>query len=136
MAIEFEVSELIPATRESIYDAWLNSSGHSKMTGSPANVSAIEGGAFDAWDGYISGKNVELESPSRIVQKWRTVEFEDSDEDSSLEITFEPEGNGTRVTIRHTNLPGHGMQYRQGWIDAYFTPMKEYFRDVAGGSAE
>ncbi len=136
MGIEFEVSELIPATQESIYKAWLSSSGHSKMTGSPANVSDAEGEAFDAWDGYISGKNIELKSPSRIFQQWRTVEFDDSDKDSNLEILFESEGNGTKVTIRHTNLPEHGMQYRQGWIDAYFVPMKEYFGDSTGGSAE
>ncbi len=131
MGIEFEVSELIPAIRGSVYKTWLNSSGHTKMTGSPANVSAVEGETFDAWDGYITGKNIELESPSRIIQQWRTVEFADSDEDSHLEILFELEGNGTRVTIRHSNLPDHGMQYRQGWIDAYFIPMKEYFGNVA-----
>jgi hypothetical protein len=90
MRIEFEVSELIAATQESIYEAWLNSTGHSKMTGSPANVSDAEGEAFDAWDGYISGKNIELKSPGRIFQRWRTVEFDDTEEDSLLEILFEP----------------------------------------------
>ena len=77
MAIEFEVSELISATRESIYEAWLSSTGHSKMTGSPANASSVEGESFEAWDGYITGKNLELEFPRRIIQSWRTVEFDD-----------------------------------------------------------
>ena len=132
MAIEFEVSELISATQGSIYEAWLSSTGHSNMTGSPAKVSSIEGESFEAWDGYITGKNLELEYPRRIFQRWRTVEFVDSDEDSHLEILLELEGKGTRMTIRHTNLPDHGMQYRQGWIDAYFIPMKKYFADEAG----
>ena len=22
----------------------------------------------------------------------------------------------------------HGMQYKQGWVDAYFTPMNEFFK--------
>jgi activator of HSP90 ATPase len=129
MAIEFEVSELIPATRESIFEAWLDSSGHSGMTGSPAKVSGVEGEFFEAWDGYITGKNLELQYPSRILQSWRTVEFDDSDEDSLLEILLEQDVVGTRVRIRHTILPDHGMQYRQGWIDAYFIPMKKYFAD-------
>jgi activator of HSP90 ATPase len=135
MGIEFEVSEQIPATQESIYEAWLNSSGHSKMTGSPADVSSVVGESFEAWDGYITGKNLELEFSKRIIQRWRTVEFEDSDEDSYLEILFEAEGKGTRVTIIHTNLPKHGMQYRQGWIDAYFVPMKDYFGGDVGEKA-
>lgn len=127
MSIEFEVGDLIPARAEAVYAAWLDSEEHSKMTGSPAQVSAEVGGEFEAWDGYIQGTNLELEPPRRILQRWRTAEFEDSDEDSILEIEFEPEADATRVTIRHSNLPEHGMQYRQGWRDSYFAPMVEHF---------
>jgi hypothetical protein len=44
-----------------------------------------------------------------------------------MEILLDPAGDGTKVTIRHSALPEHGMQYKQGWIDSYFLPMKEYF---------
>ena len=97
------------------------------MTGSPAQVSANVGGKFSAWNGYIRGENLELESSSRILQLWRTSEFEDSDEDSMLEVLFETTEYGTKVRIRHTRLPDHGMQYQQGWKNSYFTPMKAYF---------
>jgi activator of HSP90 ATPase len=127
MSISFDVSELIPATPDDIYDAWLSSERHSKMTGGAAKVSNSVGGGFEVWDGYIQGKNVELIPTSRIVQEWRTTEFEDSDEDSLLEIVLASSGEGTLITIRHSNLPDHGMQYKQGWIDAYFVPMKAYF---------
>jgi uncharacterized protein YndB with AHSA1/START domain len=127
MSVSFEVSELIPATPEDIYDAWLSSDGHSSMTGSAAKVSDSTGGGFEACDSYIQGKNAELIPASRIVQEWRTTDFVASDEDSILEIVLASEGDGTLVTIRHSNLPDHGMQYKQGWIDAYFVPMKAYF---------
>jgi activator of HSP90 ATPase len=127
MSIAFEVSGVFPAPQEVLYSAWLSSEEHSQMTGSPAIVSANVGDSFDAWDGYIQGKNLELERPSRILQSWRTTEFEESDEDSLLEIIFEMDGSGTKITIRHSDLPEHGMQYQQGWIDSYFSPMKEYF---------
>jgi uncharacterized protein YndB with AHSA1/START domain len=127
MSIEFEVSEVIPASPQEIYFAWLDSEEHTNMTGGEAHVSANIGEAFDAWDGYIHGKNLELEYPKRILQLWRTTEFERTDVDSRLEILLVPEGDGTRVTIRHSELPEHGMQYYQGWIDAYFLPMIDYF---------
>jgi len=129
MGIQFEVFDVIPATPEAVYNAWLNSEEHGLMTGGSAHVSAVIGDTFEAWDGYIQGKNLELESPKRILQSWRTSEFEDSEEDSLLEVLFTPEGKETRVTIWHSNLPKHGMQYRQGWVDSYFTPMKEYFAE-------
>lgn len=127
MSIEFEVSAVIPGTPEALYNAWLDSQEHSSMTGSPAKVSDAVGEPFEAWDGYIQGMNQELSYPDRIVQSWRTTEFEASDPDSILEVSFEPVGGGTRIRIRHSGLPEHGMQYQQGWVDAYFTPMKDYF---------
>lgn len=132
MSIKFEVSELIPASPNKVYNAWLDSEEHASMTGDTARVSAVAGEPFEAWGGYIQGRNIELEAGKRILQSWRTSEFEDSDPDSLLEVVFSTEGSGTRVTIRHSNLPPHGMQYQQGWIDSYFTPMKEYFLKLAG----
>lgn len=128
MKVEFEVSDVIPALPHQVYAAWLDSDKHSVMTGGLAQVNDKIGESFEAWDGYITGKNLELVPSSRILQHWRTSEFEESDEDSLLEVLFEQEGAGTRITIRHTQLPQHGMQYKQGWRDAYFTPMKAYFK--------
>ena len=127
MKIEFEVSGIIKASPEQIYIAWLSSEGHSGMTGSPAVVSNVVGGEFHAWDGYIQGRNIELEPNARILQSWRTTEFKDTDEDSQLEILIEATGGGSRVNIIHSLLPDHGMKYKQGWVDAYFLPMEEYF---------
>lgn len=125
--MEFEVSDDLPASVEEVYAAWVDSEGHSAMTGSPAHVTANVGEKFEAWDGYIRGTNLEIEPPRRILQSWRTIEFENSDEDSLLEVVLEPSTVGTKVTIRHSKLPDHGMQYQQGWRDSYFTPMKQYF---------
>lgn len=131
MSIEFEVSDVIPAAQDEIYNAWLDPEEHSKMTGATAKVSPDLGGTFEAWDGYIQGKNLELEYPRRILQAWRTTEFDATEPDSRLEILLEPASGGTRITIRHSNLPEHGMQYREGWMDAYFEPMKAYFGEKA-----
>ena len=138
MTIQFTVSALIPATPYAIYHAWLDSKQHSAMTGGGANTSAKIGGKFTAWDGYISGTNLELTPGARIVQTWRTTEFEESDPDSWLEITLVIEGEGTRLTLKHIELPAHGMQYREGWIENYFKPMLGYFKAGAGqvGTAE
>ena len=98
------------------------------MIGSTASASRGVGNEFMAHDGYISGKNVELTPGKMIRQTWRTQEFDASDADSELQITLEPEGSGTRLTLNHTNLPDHGMQYEQGWKDHYFAPMTAYFQ--------
>ena len=127
MPIEFEISAIIIAPVENLYRAWLDSELHTKMTGGKAEVSDQVGGSFTAWDGYISGKNLELDAGKRILQTWRTTEFADSESDSKIEIWFEKIDGGTKVTLKHTDLPPHGTQYEQGWEEAYFQPMREYF---------
>lgn len=127
MAIEFVVSTMLPATPNEVYDTWMSSEGHSAMTGSPASVSPEIGGEFDAWDGYIHGKNINLERGLLIVQSWRTSEFSDTEEDSLIEINLKPVGDQTELTLRHSGLPPHGGQYEQGWVESYFEPMKAYF---------
>lgn len=127
MAVKFSVSAIIPAAPEKIYAAWLNSKKHSAMTGGEAKVSAAAGRTFTAWDGYIEGRNLELDPPRRILQSWRTTEFAARDPASRLLVTFKPVAGGTRVTIYHSNLPAHGMKYKQGWVDAYLNPMQAYF---------
>jgi activator of HSP90 ATPase len=97
------------------------------MTGSPARVSARPGGRFTAWSGYISGKNLKLVPGKRIVQAWRTTEFAATDPDSQIDIELEPTPHGTRLALHHTNIPAGQSDYRSGWNECYFAPMKEYF---------
>jgi len=125
--MEFEVSTVIPASPDEVYEAWLDSKRHSKMTGAKAKVNSKVGESFVAWDGYISGKNLKLEPGKRIVQAWRTSEFSEDEADSQIEIVFKPVKEGTKIILLHTNLPPHGEIYRQGWEDSYFTPMQAYF---------
>ena len=124
----FAISASLPATPEQIYKAWLSSEGHSQMTGSQAEVQGGSGGSFQAWEGYIWGKTLEVEPYRRIVQAWRTSEFPDDSPDLRVEILLEESGDGTKVTIVHTDIPkGQGEGYKQGWEDFYFTPMRAHF---------
>jgi uncharacterized protein YndB with AHSA1/START domain len=130
MSFEFTVSDVIPATPDAIYAAWLDSVGHTGMTGAKrAEASAVVGDRFTAHDGYISGTNLVLEPSRRIVQSWRTTRFTDADPDSRIEVTLEPVAGGTRVTVAHSSVPdGHTGYQDGGWQHNYFDPMKTYFR--------
>jgi activator of HSP90 ATPase len=129
MPFDFSVSDIIPASPQEIYDAWLSSDGHQKMTGGkPAQMSTQQGGAFTAWSCYITGRNLTLERPRRIVQSWRTTKFSAADPDSEIEVLLEPTAGGTRITVHHSNVPDGHTSYRDGgWQRSYFEPMKEYF---------
>lgn len=133
MGYDFELSAELPAPPRAIYDAWLSSEGHSAMTGAPAAVEPRPGGTFEAWDGYITGTTLSLEPGRRIVQSWRTSEFSEGDEDSRIDVWLEPIEGGTKLTLRHTNVPDGQLGYEQGgWQESYFDPMLDYFTRVGG----
>jgi uncharacterized protein YndB with AHSA1/START domain len=124
-----ELSRILPATPERIFAAWLDAAEHAAMTGSPATVDSTEvGGRFTAWDGYIDGSHLALEPGVRILQSWRSNDFPADALDSLLEVRLEPVPEGTRVTLRHSDLPeGHGPALLEGWTEFYFVPMGRHF---------
>lgn len=125
--MQFIITASFPVSPSNIYEAWLSSELHAKMTGGDAIASNEEGAEFSAWDGYISGKNLALEQNRRIKQTWRTTEFSDTEQDSIVEIELLSYNEGCILTLIHTELPEHGEQYRNGWNEHYFKPMLEYF---------
>jgi activator of HSP90 ATPase len=125
--MEFTVKTNINASSEEIYKAWLSSAGHTDMTGGAANTSDKIGDKFTAWDGYIEGENIELEPYKRILQSWRTSQFEEHEEDSKIELILKDVNGKTELTLNHTNVPETGEHYKKGWENHYFKPMKEYF---------
>ena len=130
MKNSFKISAVIPAKPAEIYKAWLSTKGHTAMTGSAAKVSGKAGGKFSAWDGYIFGRTIELKVNKRIVQAWRTSEFPDEAPDSRLEVALEAVNGGTKITLIHTDMPEDQIDdYKQGWEDFYFKPMREFFKN-------
>jgi len=129
MSFDFTVSDVIPATPEEIYAAWLDGAGHAGMTGGKrAEAGAAVGDRFTAHDGYISGENLVLEPGRRIVQSWRTTRFAADDPDSRIEVTLEPVPGGTHATLIHSGVPdGHTGYQDGGWQHNYFDQMKRYF---------
>ncbi len=130
MTYDYKLSCTLPASPEAVYDAWLDSARHAAMTGAPAEVGERVGDAHSAWDGYITGKILELVPGRRIVQSWRTTDFADEDPDSTIAIELEPTKTGARLTLSHSGVPDDQTAYEKGgWRDFYFAPMKAYFSD-------
>jgi len=126
--MEFTLKTKLQATAKQVYKTWLSTQGHTKMTGGAAFVSDKVGDTFTTWDGYIQGKNIELEPYKRIVQSWRSSNFTDEEEDSNIEIMLSESDGETELTLTHTNVPESGEHYIKGWDEHYFQPMISYFR--------
>jgi len=123
-----QVSCILPVDPSTIYRDWMSSKGHTLFTGGTAKIDPMPGGKFSAWDGYIWGENLELEIGKRIVQTWTTSNFPDGAAPSKIEVKFDVDPEGCKITLIHTNIPdGQGKEYELGWQEHYFLPMLDYY---------
>jgi uncharacterized protein YndB with AHSA1/START domain len=119
---------VIPASPEEVYDAFVDAKKHSAFTGAKATSHVKVGGEFSAWDGYINGKHLELEPGARIIQEWITTEWPEGYPPSRLQFTFHKVKGGTELKMVHSKVPAEQAdEYKQGWIDNYWDPLKDYF---------
>lgn len=90
------------ASPEDVYDAFIDPKKHSAFTGAKATCVPKAGGRITAWDGYISGRNIELRKGKKIVQEWKTTEWPSGYPPSILTLTFQRKGKGTLLTVVHS----------------------------------
>jgi activator of HSP90 ATPase len=107
-----------------VYDLLMDAKKHSALAGDEAKISRRVGGKFNI-GGYIQGTNLELVPDRKIVQTWR---YEDWPEGhySTATYVFKEENGKTKMTFTQVGIPAKFYEdIKQGWIDYYWTPMKE-----------
>jgi len=115
------------ASANTLYDLYMNSQLHSDATNSKAECADAEGGTMMAHDGYIHGKFLHLIPGKKIVQTWRCTDWDNSDRDSILILTFEESQGKCFLTMTHEGVPDN--QYdnlKKGWTGNYWQLWKEY----------
>lgn len=121
----------LPVRPGMLYTIWLNSRRHSEFTGSPALIDARVNGIFSSFNEYVSGTITELIPGRRIVQTWRTRDFEKDAADSRLEVLMEPYTGGTVLTLVHRGLPPEQLDdCRVMWEELFLQPLKDYLEWV------
>lgn len=122
---------IVAAKSIEIYEAFVNAKKHSAFTGSKATGEGKVGGKFTAWDGYISGKFLELDEGKKIVQEWITTEWPEGYPPSRFELTFREVKDGTEVLMVHSDVPAEQAgELEEGWNESYWKPLKTYFKEL------
>ena len=116
------------ASAHDVYDALMDSDKHSRFTGAKATISRDVGGSFTAYDGYISGTNLELIPNTKIVQLWRgNDDGWAPGHHSTATFTLDEVDDGTRLTFVQSGVPEETFDgISQGWQEHYWSKMKSY----------
>ena len=123
--IEQEVT--FNATPEEVYEALMDSEKHAEFTGSPALISTKTGGTITAYDGCITGSNIELKPGKKIIQSWRGKNWP-RERYSTVAFTFKKTQSGTMLKFVQTGVPTAFYQtITTGWKEKYWEKMKRIY---------
>ncbi len=115
----------LKAEPEDVYNALTNQHMIEIWTGEDAVMEPGPGTEFSLWGGSISGMNLEFEKNKKIVQQWF---FGEQEARSVVTIILHPEKKGTKVELRHTNIPDEAFEnISEGWEEDYFNALKALF---------
>ena len=112
------------ASAHAVYEILMDSKKHSELAGDDARISRKVGGKFNVGN-YIEGVNLELVPDEKIVQAWRYNDWPKGHYSKATFALKKSEGK-TKLTFTQTGVPEKFYaDIKQGWIDYYWTPMKE-----------
>jgi activator of HSP90 ATPase len=115
----------IKGSPEEIYAALVNPFSIALWTGSEAVMKEEEGSEFSLFDGDITGKNLQFDKGSKVVQEWY---FGEQAEASIVTITLRSKKQFTSIELQHTNIPEEAYEdMEHGWDAYYFGALKEFF---------
>jgi len=131
--IEVKVERTIPAPLGEVFDAWLNP----KVPGTPWNLAdklifnpKVDGLFWLSMGPAHYGRFTEITRPSRIQHTWLSPNT--SGLESMVTVTFEKEGNDTRMALVHTGLPDTdgGRSHDKGW-NYFFDLFPKHFGNTS-----
>src|SRR5579871_3806348 len=103
----------ISATPEAVWNALTDAKVIEEWSGSPAVMTEKKGTAFSLWDGYCTGKNLEVERYRRLVQDWQEADWP---EPSRVTFLLQPQDGGTHIHLEQSGVPEDRLSdIGEGW---------------------
>lgn len=120
-------SVVLPAPAERLFEMYLDPKEHAGLTGKPVTIGPEPGSEFAAFDGALVGKILQVVEKRLIVQAWRSKNWRADDIDSTLVLTFRPEGEQGRIDLVHVNVADQDAKdVSEGWEKYYWTPWRAH----------
>jgi uncharacterized protein YndB with AHSA1/START domain len=116
-----EVSVHVAAQPETVFPYFTDADRYVQWMGADATLEPVPGGSYRVRirDGIeAAGEFVEVDPPHRLVFTWGwTHDHAVPPGSTRVVITLRAENGGTRVTLRHYDLPGDEQRdhHRAGW---------------------
>ena len=113
----------ISSTIDRVWQALVDPTVINEWGGGPSKMDSEIGTEFELWNGDIYGKNIEVESKSKLVQEWFGGDWA---KPSILTFTLKKDKEGVILELEQTDVPDEEFEdIDAGWDEYYLGPMKQ-----------
>jgi len=124
-----QIATVLPAPPGKLFEMYLDPKIHEAITGAPVTIAAKSGAQFEAFDGALTGTILQVKPKKLIVQSWRSSGWSGRALDSTLVLTFWPEGENGRIELVQVNVADADFAgVTQGWEMYYWAPWRDYLK--------
>jgi activator of HSP90 ATPase len=118
---------LIAAEPAEVYAVLADADALSALSGMSGVPGRSAGEEFSAFDGNVTGRQIELVPGQRLVQAWRFPQFTPGTY-SMVSFTLTAEAGGTRLVIEQHGEPDDWHDHIDAnWPTFYLTPLENHF---------
>lgn len=124
---DFKLYKKIKAEPQDVYACLTNPVTIELWSGYPAKMEETIGSEFEIWGGDISGRILELEPYTKVVQEWF---FGEQEEPSIVTFKLHHDKNHVSVEVRHSNIPDEVYdEFVTGWDENFLGEIKNFLED-------
>ena len=118
---------MISASPAQVYAVLADASALSALSGKAGVPGRAAGAEFSAFDGNVTGRQIELVPGERLVQAWRFPVWEQG-KYSVVCFTLAADGDGTRLVIDQHGVPDDWHDHvNTNWPTFYLKPLAAHF---------
>ena len=118
---------MIPASPEQVYAVLADADALSGLSGLSGKAGRSAGEEFSAFDGNVTGRQIELVPGTRIVQAWRFPRFQEGVY-TIVHFTLTAAEEGTLLTLDQYGEPEDWHDHiATNWPTFYLTPLTKHF---------
>ncbi|MBM75344.1 MAG: hypothetical protein CMK59_08075 [Proteobacteria bacterium] len=119
---------VLTASPKQVYYVWLTPAYHGALTEGLASIEPQVNGHVRLWSGAVQGVIKELIPNKRIVQTWKTADWEPFEDPSFLILEIKEHTVGCSLSIDHDNIPERLYeQFEFAWNSFYFPRLRQFF---------
>ena len=113
-----------------VHDVWhalVNPSDIEAWSGGIAEMTELPKKEFSLWGGEIHGTNKTVTREKKLIQEWFGGNW---DKASLVTFLLSNAGKGTKVVLKHTDIPNQEFEdIKKGWDEYYMLPLKKYVEE-------